>query len=133
MPSIYNFCRNELKEILIKAGFEGYRSDQVFKLIYKARNISQLSQQVQDRGTAGYNYNSSKYLPKALKEFLATDLLDEVVGTIRGESVSRVDRTRKLLIELDSPKYKVESKKTGRVHLHTSYSLSFFFLLSCGD
>lgn len=106
MPSIYNFCRKELKDVLVKAGFEAYRSDQVFQLIYKTKT------QIQD---SQYTY---KYLPKALKEFLGTELVDEIIGTIQKESVSRIDRTRKLLIELDGPKHKVESKISSYLELN---------------
>ena len=90
--SFYNYCRNELKELLKGVGFEGYRADQLFKHVYQ--------KSVQER-----------YIPGNVLKYLKDNLSTEIVGKIDKESVSTVDNTRKLLIELGSPKYKVESKK----------------------
>lgn len=89
--SFYNHCRRELKELLKDAGFELYRADQIFKMVYQ-KSITE------------------QFLPKPLLKHLKDNYTFEPVGKICKEDVSQVDNTRKYLIELDSPKYKVESK-----------------------
>lgn len=77
--------------MLKDAGYEAYRADQLFKMVYQ----KSLNEQ---------------YLPKTLLKHLEDNFSSEPVGKICKESVSQVDNTRKLLLELDTPKYKVESK-----------------------
>lgn len=101
--SFYNHCRRELKDLLKDAGFESYRADQIFKMIYQ----KSLSEQ---------------YLPKSLLKHLNDNFSFEPVGKICKESVSQVDNTKMLLIELDSPKYKVESK----LLIHLSFVITIF-------
>lgn len=89
--SFYNYCRRELSELLKTNGFEGYRADQLFKYVYQ--------KSIQER-----------YIPEKVLKYLNENLSTEISSKISKESVSEVDDTRKLLIELGSPKYKVESK-----------------------
>jgi adenine C2-methylase RlmN of 23S rRNA A2503 and tRNA A37 len=89
--SFYNYCRKELTEVLKGAGFEGYRADQLFKYVYQ--------KSIQER-----------YIPGDVLKYMSDKLSTEVVSKIIKESISPADNTRKLLIELGSPKYKVESK-----------------------
>lgn len=89
--SFYNFCRKELKELLKVAGFEGYRADQLFKYVYQ--------KSIQER-----------YIPENILKYMNDKFSAEIGSKIVKESVSATDSTRKLLIELGSPKYKVESK-----------------------
>ncbi len=90
--SFYNYCRKELTELLKSNGFEGYRADQLFKYVYQ--------KSIQER-----------YIPEKVMKYMNENLATGLSSTISKESVSVVDDTRKLLIELGSPKYKVESKK----------------------
>lgn len=88
--SFYNLCRKELGELLQKNGFESYRSEQLFKFVYQ-------------------NSLQERYIPARLLNFVKDNLERAPVGKVEKESISAVDGTRKLLIELESPKYKVES------------------------
>lgn len=89
--AFYNYCRRELSEILIANGFGRYRADQLFKYVYQ--------KSIQER-----------FIPEKVLKHLNDNLSTEISSKISKESVSVVDDTRKLLIELGSPKYKVESK-----------------------
>lgn len=80
-----------MSELIKGAGFEGYRADQLFKYVYQ--------KSIQER-----------YIPGELLRYLNEKIGTEIGSKIIKESVSTSDNTRKLLIELDSPKYKVESK-----------------------
>ena len=88
--SFYNYCRTELKDLLKQKGFEDYRSDQLFTFFYR-KSLAE------------------RFIPQKLIQFVRDNFDTEPVGKIEKETVSEVDRTRKLLIELGSPKYKVES------------------------
>lgn len=91
--SFYNVCKRELGEILQKkGGFESYRASQLFRYIYQ-------------------NSIQERYIPKPLLQFLSDNYVIGPIGRIGKESISKIDGTRKLLIELDSPKYKVESNE----------------------
>lgn len=89
--TFYGYCRKELSELLKGAGFEGYRADQLFKYVYR--------KSIQER-----------YIPRDVLKYLNENMGTGIGSKIVKESVSTTDNTRKLLIELDSPKYKVESK-----------------------
>ena len=88
--SFYNFCRTELKDLLKQKGFEDYRADQLFTLIYR-KSLAE------------------RFIPQKLHQFVRDNLDTQLAGTIGKETVSSTDGTRKMLIELGSPKYKVES------------------------
>ena len=94
MSSFYNLCRKELSELLQISGFESYRADQLFK------NVYQNSFSLDDR-----------YIPKSVLQFVKDNLTVSLAGRVEKDSLSKIDGTRKMLIELDSPKYKVECKK----------------------
>lgn len=89
--SFYDYCRKELSQVLKEAGFERYRADQLFKLVYQ--------KSIQER-----------YVPGDVLKYVNEKLSTEIGNKIVKESVSPIDNTRKLLFELGSPKYKVESK-----------------------
>lgn len=93
LMSFYNYCRTELKDLLKQKGFEDYRADQLFTLIYR-KSLAE------------------RFIPQKLMQFVRENFDTLPTGTIERESVSEVDGTRKLLIELGSPKYKVESKES---------------------
>lgn len=97
--SFFNHCRAELKDLLKGAGFESYRADQIFKMVYQ-KSITE------------------KFLPKSLVNHLKESFSFETVGKICTESVSEIDNTRKLLIELNSPKFKVESNQLSNALLY---------------
>ena len=88
--SFYNHCRTELKDLLLQKGFEDYRAEQIFTFFYR-KSLAE------------------RFIPKKLMEFIQNNFDTIPIGTIEKETVSGVDGTRKLLIELGSPKYKVES------------------------
>ena len=88
--SFYNHCRTELKDLLKLKGFEDYRADQLFTLIYR-KSLD------------------ARFIPKGLMEHFRENFDTQPAGKIERETLSAVDETRKLLIELGSPKYKVES------------------------
>lgn len=89
--SFYNYSRCELKQLLLQQGFQDYRADQLFTFFYR-KSLAE------------------RFLPKNLLQYVKDNFETKPVGSIVKENVSEVDGTRKLLIELDSPKYKVESK-----------------------
>lgn len=106
--SFYNFCRRELAESVKNAGFEAYRADQLFKRIYK-ENAQDFNQ---------------RFIPKALQVHAESTFDLAICGHIKEESISKADKTVKHLVELDSPKYKVECKLNNIL-------LSFFISCSC--
>ena len=83
-----------MSELLQISGFESYRADQLFK------NVYQNSFSLDDR-----------YIPKSVLQFVKDNLTVSLAGRVEKDSLSKIDGTRKMLIELDSPKYKVECKK----------------------
>jgi 23S rRNA (adenine2503-C2)-methyltransferase len=109
--SFYNYCRKELTEVLKGAGFEGYRADQLFKYVYQ--------KSIQER-----------YIPGDVLKYMSDKLSTEVVSKIAKESISPADNTRKLLIELGSPKYKVESKTIFFIFRFND-TFSFIAVLIC--
>lgn len=111
MTSFYNVCRAELTELLQKNGFESYRSEQLFKLIYQ-------------------NSMQERYIPQKLSTFLKDNFGTGPVGRIEKENVSMVDGTRKVLIELESPKYKVESKFGNCLWVFSLFVFSCFDMRS---
>lgn len=92
--SFYNFCRKELAESLNRAGFESYRAEQLFRAVYK-ENAADFS---------------NKFIPHLLKTHAEGTFDLALPGKIKEEAVSKLDRTVKVLLELDSPKYSVECK-----------------------
>ena len=95
--SFYNYCRNELKEHLKSVGFEGYRADQLYRMVFKNNQIH------------------DKTIPMNVMKHFRENLSTQAIGSVLEEKVSNFDGTRKLLIQLDSPKYKVESKSNQSI------------------
>lgn len=117
--SFYNLCKSELADLLQKAGFERYRATQLFKCIY------------QKNKTGGAGLTAESFLPEKLRQYIENNLQITPVGTVDQEHLSKLDGTRKCLIGLDSPKYKVESNIFGFFVTFYFIFIIIIILLSC--